>query len=76
MLFLLNTFKSQTSAKVLNSSVHETHGLVHNCSKAFSLTVLPTSNGRKLRQLDAKVFRLLYGWREVPTLCELILVHI
>jgi hypothetical protein len=43
------------------ASIHEAHGLVHDSSKSFSLTVLSTSNGRKLSHLLAERVRLLDG---------------
>jgi hypothetical protein len=48
-------------------SVHEPQGLVHNGSKAFGLTVFATCKWRKLRHLDAKVFRLLYCWCKIAS---------
>lgn len=46
-------------------SIHEAHGLIHNGSKAFRLSVLPTRNGRKLGHLSAKLLRPLYRWAQV-----------
>jgi hypothetical protein len=60
---------NQSSLFVSCSSIHETHGFVHDRSKALGLTVFPTSDGRKLRHLDAEICRFLYCWCEISRAC-------
>lgn len=49
-------------------SVHEAYSLIHDSSKALRLSVLTAGNGRKLRHLLTKPFRLVHGWTKIPVL--------